>query len=148
MRPTMTLLGRLIALVLTVLGVCRMTAAQDFVTNCTWKTARMVDSYLGMYCNNDNWAHYSYGWTWFDTAYCVINNGGVLAPYYNGNYWPTCVDCFFNGSDTAFLLTCICYNVDGITKLASTDLNEVIWNHNGSLGCYNHVGNYTEVGPI
>ncbi|RYP25162.1 hypothetical protein DL765_000043 [Monosporascus sp. GIB2] len=84
----------------------------------------------------------------FDTAYCVINNGGVLAPYYNGNYRPTCVDCFFDGSDTAFLLTCICYNVDGTVTLASTDLNKLIWNHNGSLGCYNHVGNYTEVGPM
>lgn len=37
---------------------------QGFLTNCTWQTAMFVDSYLGAYCNNNNWKIYSYDWTW------------------------------------------------------------------------------------
>ncbi|KAK7757761.1 hypothetical protein SLS62_000139 [Diatrype stigma] len=74
-------LSNIASMVLVVLGFGQQAVAQGFVSNCTWKTARMSGSFLGMYCHNDNWAHFSYGWTWFNTAYCLINNGGYLAPY-------------------------------------------------------------------
>lgn len=38
--------------------------SQGLVTNCTWQTGLLVDSFLGMYCNNNDWADYSYDWTW------------------------------------------------------------------------------------
>ncbi|KAI1421056.1 hypothetical protein F5Y12DRAFT_790487 [Xylaria sp. FL1777] len=60
-----------ITAILAVLAVGPCALAQSFLTNCTWQTAMLVDSYLGAYCNNDNWEIYSYDWT------C----GGQLAPY-------------------------------------------------------------------
>ncbi|KAL7628195.1 hypothetical protein AAE478_002393 [Parahypoxylon ruwenzoriense] len=45
------------------LGASRLVDAQGFVTNCTWQTGFMANSFLGMYCNNDNWASFSYDWT-------------------------------------------------------------------------------------
>ncbi len=60
----MNRLGKIAVMALFVLSSGRLAAAQDFVTNCTWKTAKMSGSVLGMYCHNDNWAHFSYDWTW------------------------------------------------------------------------------------
>lgn len=53
------------AITAVVLGAAaRVANAQGFVSNCTWQTGFMSDNYLGMYCNNNNWAEYSYDWTW------------------------------------------------------------------------------------
>lgn len=49
---------------LAALAVSPHVRAQGFLANCTWQTALLVDSYLGAYCNNDNWGIYSYDWTW------------------------------------------------------------------------------------
>lgn len=57
-------LGNIAVMALMVFGYGHRTAAQGFVSNCTWKTARMHGSLLGMYCHNDNWRDFSYGWTW------------------------------------------------------------------------------------
>lgn len=45
-------------------AIGKLANAQDFVTNCTWQTGFLSGSFLGMYCNNDDWARYSYDWTW------------------------------------------------------------------------------------
>ncbi|KAI1503266.1 hypothetical protein F5X99DRAFT_121797 [Biscogniauxia marginata] len=121
---------------------------QGFVTNCTWQTSLLQDNWLGMYCNNDDWADYSYEWTWFDTNLCLVNNGGQLIAYDNGNYWPTCRNCTTLGSDVNYILNCICYQPDGQLAPATYDLNLILFNHNGSLGCFDHAGNKTKEGPI
>ncbi|CAJ2513383.1 Uu.00g015020.m01.CDS01 [Anthostomella pinea] len=138
----------ILAIVLVALGFGQHARAQGFVGNCTWQTGLMADSFLGMYCNNDDWAHFSYQWTWFDTNLCLINNGGSLIPYDTGNYWPTCRDFSVRGSNVDYILSCTCYQPDG--KLAPTtyDLNRVLSNQNGSLGCFGHEGNKTEAGPF
>ncbi|KAI0880417.1 uncharacterized protein GGS22DRAFT_193342 [Annulohypoxylon maeteangense] len=148
--------------------------AQGLITNCTWQTGLMVDNFLGMYCNNDDWARYSYDWTWLDTNGCLANSGGNLypygrqvdsssfpddslvlficinmnLPYHSGNYWSTCDNCTVHGSNANFLLSCDCLNANGRFSPATYDLNRVIWNHNGVLGCFDHVGNRTEKGPF
>ena len=60
----MTRFGHATAAALATLCLGRGATAQQFLTNCTWKTARMVGSLLGMYCHNDNWAEFSYDWSW------------------------------------------------------------------------------------
>ncbi|KAI1339642.1 hypothetical protein F5Y15DRAFT_80405 [Xylariaceae sp. FL0016] len=122
--------------------------AQGFITNCTWQTGFMTDSLLGMYCNNDNWDDFSYDWTWFDTSLCLVNNGGLLIPYESGNYFPSCKDCIVQGSDVNFILACTCFQPTGEYAPAAYDLNRVIYNENGTLGCFGHVGNKTEIGPF
>ncbi|OTB03125.1 hypothetical protein M426DRAFT_263902 [Hypoxylon sp. CI-4A] len=129
-------------------AIGKLANAQDFVTNCTWQTGFMQDKFLGMYCNNDDWAQYSYDWTWLDTSPCLTNTGGKLLPYGSGNYWSTCGNCSVRGSNVDFLMTCDCLNVHGAFSTASYDLNQVVWNRDGVLGCFNHIGNKTEKGPF
>ncbi|KAI0899315.1 hypothetical protein F4806DRAFT_452244 [Annulohypoxylon nitens] len=122
--------------------------SQGLVTNCTWQTGLLVDSFLGMYCNNNDWADYSYDWTWLDTNACLANSGGDLYPYGSGNYWSTCDNCSIHKSNVTFLLTCDCLNANSQFSPATYDLNLLIWNHDGILGCFDHIGNKTEKGPF
>ncbi|KAI1415730.1 hypothetical protein F5Y13DRAFT_207388 [Hypoxylon sp. FL1857] len=133
-----------VAIVAAALGVVvQLANAQGLVYNCTWQTGFMVDSFLGMYCNNDNWAEYSYDWTWLDTSPCFTNAGGKL-----GNYWSTCDNCTVFGTNVTFYMTCVCLNAHGLFSPASYDLNQVVYNHDGVLGCFEHLGNKTEIGPF
>ncbi|KAI1456954.1 hypothetical protein F4805DRAFT_430692 [Annulohypoxylon moriforme] len=137
------------AVITVAIGIASQLAnAQGLVSNCTWQTGLMVDQFLGMYCNNDDWARYSYDWTWLDTNACLANSGGNLYPYGSGNYWSTCDNCTVRGSNVNFLLNCDCLNANGRFSPATYDLNRVIWNHDGILGCFDHVGNKTEKGPF
>ncbi|KAI0484809.1 hypothetical protein GGR56DRAFT_44586 [Xylariaceae sp. FL0804] len=140
--------NKVLGTVIASLGIAPLARAQGFINNCTWETGFMSGSFLGMYCNDDDWADFSYDWTWFDTNLCIINNGGQLHPYDNGNYWASCVDCFVEGSPVEFILNCTCYNIFGQTEPASIDLNTVLINLNGTLDCYDHFGNETQVGPF
>ena len=68
------------------------------------------------------------------------------------------------------MLGCQCFNTDGTISPASCDLSkyrlhldtyqisvheekltqsidQIIWNHDGYLGCYNHAGNKSSAGP-
>lgn len=131
-------------------AIGKLANAQDFVTNCTWQTGFLSGSFLGMYCNNDDWARYSYDWTWLDTQGCLINNGGELYPLSRsgGSYWDTCGNCSVRGSDYDFLIGCECLGPGGIFVPTTYDLNRIIWNHDGILGCFDHLGNKTELGPF
>ncbi|KAI1375500.1 hypothetical protein F4677DRAFT_107965 [Hypoxylon crocopeplum] len=137
-----------LAVLMVALGAGQLVNAQGFITNCTWQTGFMVDSLLGVYCNNDDWANYSYDWTWLDTNACLTNNGGKLYPHGSGNYWSTCGNCSVHGSNADFFLTCECLNNRGLFGSAAYDLNRVVWNSNGTLGCFDYIGNKTEKGPF
>jgi hypothetical protein len=50
---------------LVALSLCGFSWAQHFQSNCSWQRAIYRDSYLGMYCHNDNWKHFDYEWTWW-----------------------------------------------------------------------------------
>ncbi|KAI1160574.1 hypothetical protein F5B18DRAFT_663766 [Nemania serpens] len=133
---------------LAALAVSPHVRAQGFLANCTWQTALLVDSYLGAYCNNDNWGIYSYDWTWFDTSYCLMNSNGQLSPSDSGDYWRSCKGCTIRGSHTDFTINCTCL-LSGVRVVTATyDLNKIIWNHNGFLGCFGHFGNKSERGPF
>ncbi|KAH8160557.1 hypothetical protein CIB48_g7686 [Xylaria polymorpha] len=121
---------------------------QGFLTNCTWQTALLVDNYLGAYCNNDDWEVYNYDWTWFDTSYCLMNNGGQLTASDNGDYWRTCKGCTIRASNAAFVVNCTCLLSGVRVTTATYDLNKVIWNHDGYLGCFGHFGNRSARGPF
>ncbi|KAI1387009.1 uncharacterized protein F4822DRAFT_332286 [Hypoxylon trugodes] len=145
----MSLIAIAIAIAVFLGAIGRLVNAQGLVTNCTWQTGLLEGSFLGMYCNNDDWAEYAYDWTWFDTNNCLINYGGKLYPSYpSGNYWSTCDNCTIRGSNFDFLLNCLCIDSNGHLAPTSYDLNGLIWNHNGALGCFDHIGNKTHVGPF
>ncbi|KAI2628333.1 hypothetical protein GGS21DRAFT_238707 [Xylaria nigripes] len=138
----------LIAAGLVVLAAGPGANAQGFLTNCTWQTAMLVDSYLGTYCHNNNWQAYSYDWSWFDISNCLINYGGQLVAYDSGNYWQTCKGCTIFTSSVNFLMTCTCMQSRVSLTTSTYDLNQVIWNHDGYLGCFEHFGNRSERGPF
>ncbi|KAI1819911.1 hypothetical protein F4861DRAFT_525202 [Xylaria intraflava] len=122
--------------------------AQNFITNCSWQTAMLVDGYLGAYCNNDNWLTYSYDWSWFDTSNCLMNYNGQLVSYEGGNYSDTCKGCSVSRSHADFVLNCYCLQPGFTLGTATYDLNQIIWNHNGFLGCFEQFGNKSERGPF
>ena len=62
--PPISIMKPFFVAALVTLAVSPCVFSQSFLTNCTWQTAMLVDSYLGAYCNNDNWEIYSYDWTW------------------------------------------------------------------------------------
>lgn len=45
------------------LGLVGLVQSQGFLGNCTWQSANLTGSLLGMYCNDDDWANYGYQWT-------------------------------------------------------------------------------------
>ncbi|KAI1399944.1 hypothetical protein F4819DRAFT_392671 [Hypoxylon fuscum] len=130
------------------LGATQLANAQGIVINCTWQNALLEDNFLGMYCNNDDWAHFAYDWTWLDTNACLTNYGGKLLPYNTGNYWSSCGNCSLRKSPVDLLLECDCINDKGSMAPASYDLNTVVYNRNGTLGCFNFLGNKTDIGPF
>ncbi|KAI2609733.1 uncharacterized protein GGS25DRAFT_485990 [Hypoxylon fragiforme] len=138
----------LISILAAALGTGQLVSAQGFVANCSWQVGVLADSFLGMYCHDDDWERFNYDWTWLDTNACLTNHGGMLYPRGAGNYWPTCGNCSVRGSHVEFLLSCDCLNTGGHFTPATYDLNRVVWNHNGSLGCFNYVGNKTDRGPL
>ncbi|KAI0009134.1 hypothetical protein F4779DRAFT_404555 [Xylariaceae sp. FL0662B] len=138
----------ILAAIIAAVGAAKLANAQGFITNCTWQTGLLSGTFLGMYCNDDNWAQYSYDWTWLDTNACLINNGGQLFAYGNGDYRTSCQNCTIFGSNVDFFLTCDCLNTAKQVVSTSYDLNRVIWNHNGILGCFEYMGNQTRAGPF
>ncbi|XXG98758.1 hypothetical protein Hte_005088 [Hypoxylon texense] len=130
------------------LGVASLASAQGIVANCTWQNGFMQDSFLGMYCNNDNWADYSYDWSWLDTNACLTNYDGNLYAYNSGNYWTTCGNCSARPSPVDFVLYCECLNGKGTFSPTTYDLNTLVYNRNGTLGCFEHAGNKTRIGPF
>ncbi|ORY62249.1 uncharacterized protein BCR38DRAFT_486521 [Pseudomassariella vexata] len=137
----MKFLITIVTLVVTLLGLANHASAQGFVSNCTWQGANLTGSFLGMYCNDNDWAEFHYMWTWFDLGHCMLNNGGSLAAYDNGQFYGSCHDCSFRGSNTDFQFACLCSDIDGNLKNSSYDINRIVWNHNGTLGCYGWQGN-------
>lgn len=47
------------------------------VPNCTWQSGNITGSYLGMYCNDDNWSAFNYVWTceYFHTGLQIPPSG-------------------------------------------------------------------------
>ncbi|KAI0862036.1 hypothetical protein F4860DRAFT_155364 [Xylaria cubensis] len=77
-----------------------------------------------------------------------MNSGGQLTPSNNGDYWRTCKGCSIRATNIEFVINCTC--LFSGTRLATStyDLNKVIWNHDGYLGCFSHFGNRSERGPF
>ncbi|KAK7970712.1 hypothetical protein PG988_009785 [Apiospora saccharicola] len=162
------------------LGFLGLVESQGFLNNCTWQSANLTGSFLGMYCNDDDWADYGYQWSsngletlGFDINPCLINNGGQLIPYdkpvapslqaenrqteeqklayqpplQSGGFTTSCTHLNFTATNLTFALTAECSDTSDHFVPAAYDLNQVIWNHNGTLGCFEHHGNATECGP-
>ncbi|KAK8056283.1 hypothetical protein PG993_001510 [Apiospora rasikravindrae] len=129
------------------LGLLGLVESQGFISNCTWQSANLTGNFLGMYCNDDDITDYGYQWTWFDINPCLLNNGGQLVPYDNGNFMTSCTNVNFTASNITFDLTAQCSDTSGHFVPTVYDLNQVLWNHNGTLGCFEHQGNATECGP-
>ncbi|KAK7951453.1 uncharacterized protein PG986_007181 [Apiospora aurea] len=189
------------------LGLVGLVESQGFVNNCTWQSANLTGNFLGMYCNDDDTANDGYQWTcmlcfpflpvpsldyylpWssdsldpgFDINPCLLNNGGQLVPYDNGNFMTSCTNLNFTATNITFDLTAQCSDTSGhfiptaydlseyhrtlrsplaspqllqvchrslpTDKSSNPCLDQVLWNHNGTLGCFEHQGNATECGP-
>ncbi|KAF7520987.1 hypothetical protein G7054_g12582 [Neopestalotiopsis clavispora] len=123
--------------------------AQGFLGNCTWRGANFTGSWLGMYCLDDNLAIFENKWTWHDMNLCVANNNGELYPYAGGNYLGSCRDCGLEATSHLWMnLTCNCFDMGGNLHPSHYDLNQILYNHNGSLGCFDHLGNKSDCGPM
>ncbi|KAK8049551.1 hypothetical protein PG994_011281 [Apiospora phragmitis] len=123
------------------IGLIGLVESQGFLGNCTWQSANLTGSFLGMYCNDDDIDNDGYQFTWFDLTPCLINNGGQLIAYDN------CNNLNFTATNITFYLTAQCSDTSGHFVPTAYDLNQVLWNHNGTLGCFEHQGNATECGP-
>ncbi|KAH6648559.1 hypothetical protein BKA67DRAFT_661521 [Truncatella angustata] len=139
---------KMLAIVL-FLALLGLVAAQGFLGNCTWRGANLTGTFLGMYCQDDDHVHFDYKWTWHDLNRCIINNGGQLYPYETGGYAGSCRDCGIQGMGSHFFnIGCNCFDTKGDLVSSVYDLNQVLWNHDGALGCFGHEGNKTQCGPM
>ncbi|KAH8910787.1 hypothetical protein BR93DRAFT_974875 [Coniochaeta sp. PMI_546] len=118
-----------------------------FIGSCAYPGLKFVDQSLGMYCLNDNTATFGYNWTWVDLDKCLTNDDGKLVPSSIGAYSDSCFNCEVS-FDSSVHLTCDCWNMAGTNQaLASVDLNSLIYNIDGTMGCCDQLGNKTWKGP-
>ncbi|KAK8138625.1 hypothetical protein PG984_002005 [Apiospora sp. TS-2023a] len=137
MKLLVTTLARL-------LGFLGLVESQGFINNCTWQSANLTGSFLGMYCNDDDWADYGYQW-----SYPLPQEQKLTCrpPLQSGGFTTSCTNLNFTATNLTFALTAECSDTSDHFVPAAYDLNQVIWNHNGTLGCFEHHGNATECGP-
>ncbi|KAK4128246.1 Cyanovirin-N, partial [Parathielavia appendiculata] len=115
-----------------------------FVDYCAYRGVNLTgDHWLGAFCRNDMTAIFGYNYSWIDLDYCVGNNGGQLIPYENGNYSTSCTNCGIDFEMETLVLSCKCIDPDENEATSSLDLNTTIYNYNGSIGCFNHLGDKT-----
>ncbi|KAK6221044.1 hypothetical protein LQW54_001617 [Pestalotiopsis sp. IQ-011] len=131
------------------LGFGKHTVAQGFMGNCTWRGANLTGTFLGMYCQDENVAVFENQWTWHDLNHCLANNNGSLAPMASGGYEGSCRDCHLLVETHRWMnLTCNCFDISDDLIPSQYDLNQVLYNHNGSLGCFDFLGNKSHCGPM
>ncbi|KAL1902786.1 hypothetical protein Sste5346_000696 [Sporothrix stenoceras] len=138
-----------------------------FAGSCNIQTAQLNQNYLGMYCNNLNTASFGYNWTWIDLDTCIANSNGRLVGKKNGNFLKSCSRCTTSlsrlpanshaagrtGSEVyksglTLGLKCTCLGGYGRLPTSSTlDLNTVLVDVDGAMGCYGRLGNKTLQGP-
>ncbi|KAF3358092.1 hypothetical protein VdG1_02869 [Verticillium dahliae VDG1] len=117
----------------------------SFVKTCVWDACKFRNNrILGTYCNNDKTEIFDYDWTQIDLSKCVGNNGGTLVASENGRFHSSCEKCKLTNSykDGTQYLACRCHRADekGGTRKTKIDLDKVLYNHNGTLGCHGHEG--------
>ncbi|KAK9771856.1 hypothetical protein AB5N19_05554 [Seiridium cardinale] len=140
---------QLLTALITFLAILGRVAGQGFLGNCTWRGANLTGTFLGMYCEDDDHAHFETKWSWHDLNVCITNNGGRLWPYNNGGYAGSCRDCSIQGMNhLMFNFSCNCFDVHSNLVTSVYDLNQILWNHDGALGCFEHEGNKTDCGPM
>ncbi|KAK4154034.1 hypothetical protein C8A00DRAFT_33210 [Chaetomidium leptoderma] len=122
---------------------------QSFVEFCAYAGANLTDGHwLGAYCRNNMIDEFGYNYTWVDLDFCVGNNGGQLIAYKSGNYSTSCTKCAINHETKTLMLTCDCEHPDKEYSTSSLDLgNNILYDDNGSAGCFDHLGNKTWLGP-
>ncbi|KUI67880.1 hypothetical protein VM1G_02726 [Cytospora mali] len=146
-----------------------------FNQSCALNTFLFNGTSLGVYCHGNNWTTWDFDWTWIDLNLCVGNSAGTLIPSVSGSYASNCAGCNITWShvletpyNTTFLaipsipvtslftprwddlyLGCSgCNNGAGTTMIPSElDLNQVLVNKHGSLGCFNFNGSTQRTRP-
>ncbi|KAM0329977.1 hypothetical protein ACHAQA_004146 [Verticillium albo-atrum] len=142
----MTPVSRIIGagmVVVALVGGATATSDGSFVKSCLWNACKFRNNHiLGTYCNTDNTDIFDYDWTQIDLGKCVGNNGGSLVSYENGKYQGTCEKCKLTNdhNDGTQFLDCRCWTIDGARRKTRLDLDKVLYNDNGTLGCHEHLG--------
>ncbi|CAK7205639.1 hypothetical protein SEUCBS139899_008418 [Sporothrix eucalyptigena] len=139
-----------------------------FAGSCNIQTAQLEGSHLGMYCNNLNTASFGYNWTWIDLDMCIANSNGKLVGKKNGNFQASCSHCSTSfarlpsnphaagrtgpevyKSGLTLGLKCSCLSgYNRIPTSSTLDLNTVLVDVDGAMGCYGRLGNKTLRGPL
>ncbi|KAJ9157196.1 hypothetical protein NKR23_g157 [Pleurostoma richardsiae] len=158
---TITTPGRVARLAcLAAIGLARFAASQGtvgagggFGGSCFIPSNIYSDHFLGMYCNNRFTAEYGYNWTWIDLNWCIGNNQGQLAGANNGFYLASCGNCttFFDQgwqNNANVYLGCNCWTSLGTFPYSTVNLNQFVFNSDGTMGCFSHLGNQTLAGPF
>ncbi|KAB5580542.1 hypothetical protein GE09DRAFT_1082626 [Coniochaeta sp. 2T2.1] len=118
-----------------------------FVGSCAYPGLKFVDTNLGMYCLNDETALFGYNWTWIDLNKCLTNSDGKLFPSSFGGYANSCNNCSVSTNAGAHL-ACDCLTQPGKDRTStSIDLNTLIYNTGGAMGCCDTMGTKTWKGP-
>ncbi|KJR84855.1 uncharacterized protein SPSK_09763 [Sporothrix schenckii 1099-18] len=159
----------LVTTAVTLAAIPQLVAGQlAFAGSCNIQTAQLNQSYLGMYCNNLNTASFGYNWTWIDLDACIANSNGNLVGKKNGNFQKSCSGCETSlsrlpanphaagrtGSDAykkglTLSLKCTCLSSHRRRPTTSTlDLNIILVDVDGAMGCYGRLGNKTLGGPL
>ncbi|KAM0287707.1 hypothetical protein ACHAQH_000238 [Verticillium albo-atrum] len=144
----MTPVTRIIGIGMSVLAfVASIVTASDgsFVKTCLWNACKFRNNHiLGTYCNNDKKDTFGYDWTQIDLGKCVGNNGGTLIDHEDGKFQSSCEKCKLtnNHDDGTQFLVCKCHTTDenGGMRRTKLDLDKVLYNDNGTLGCHDHLG--------
>ncbi|KAK3906844.1 hypothetical protein C8A05DRAFT_11411 [Staphylotrichum tortipilum] len=115
---------------------------QSFVDFCAYVGSNFTGGHwLGAFCRNNLTEVFGYNYSWIDLDLCVGNNASKLVPYNKGNYSTSCKRCKTSHDKKTLTLTCDCKNSKNGYSKSSLDLNTAIYDDNGSVGCFGHLGN-------
>ncbi|KAL5611826.1 hypothetical protein BROUX41_000599 [Berkeleyomyces rouxiae] len=116
---------------------------KGFARSCVWQNVQIRNGdTIGTFCNNNNPNYYDYDYSQLPLRHCYGNQQGKLVAVQEGGFINSCHDCITKRDDTlkSALLTCTCSTSAGKLYRTTVDLNDLVYNDNGRLSCYNFRG--------
>ncbi|TLD20541.1 hypothetical protein PspLS_08405 [Pyricularia sp. CBS 133598] len=118
-------------------------AEGGFTKTCFLGGASLDDKkYLATTCTNDKYEIYGFDYSALNLDWCLTNDGGRLAFASDGKFSGSCHECKFDKNSDKGRFSCKCSDRSGELKDEShVELDDVVYNRNGAMGCYDHVAN-------
>ncbi|EAS27846.1 uncharacterized protein CIMG_09050 [Coccidioides immitis RS] len=119
----------LTAIPLLVAALATAVDAGGFIKTCS--VTAVADAFLFTVCDKDSHA------SKLDLNLCYANDHGKIVPRNNGHFHKTCKDCIVQRDGW---MTCKCQDGRGGAPESKINLDELITNYDGRIGCYTHLG--------